>query len=519
MRRVAPIVAGVALLAVAAWLFRGGGPRWEVHLTAGFMGHRVEDTKGGPLLAMPLGESRDPWAGPDVWPLRGPLTVIDKGTGRTREMWDESLQLSHVGFSPDGGHVAGVHQDEAGRWTPHLADVRAFEARRLLLGGKPVSAEFSPGGESLFVQVMDGGAEADTLVIDPDAPGVICRLAVDPGPPQFLGDWCVRRERGEPERLLLWDYKRRRVAGRIEAGLAFDAGGGPRAVARRGGELRLLDIADPLKPRLIGTANVGEDEPLARVFTGDRMVAAWAGAKEIVLRAWDFRAGRMLWERGMPEDPPPARLHSSGGRVLVAGKPADEEGTPGLRMFDLETGAALWSAPDLSMLRDGISPDGRWIAAAGREGRRVRLLDAATGEGEGVALPGGRLHLEGRFAGGRLWLLSINWPGADEEDAWAVLPHLLLGQGLNARLTALDPGKREPALSLTGAGLMAYFPLEDGSGVITEYRGLDGTTIRRHDIVQRAAWRSPLGLLLGLVGVLLLIRGLRGEARAGEGQT
>jgi WD40 repeat protein/serine/threonine protein kinase len=349
-------------------------------------GARVWDAATGRLLLALLRHE-----GPVSWAAFSPdgRRVVTASYDQTARVWDvatgqpllpplpHEAPLSRAAFSPDGRFVLSTAADGARVWD-------AATGRLLLAPLRhegPVSrAAFSPDGRRVLTASYDGTARLWDLATG-RPPALTLQQDGDLGSAAFSPDGARVVTSGFDKTARVWDAATGRPLGpplRHEGPVSrasFSPDGGRVLTASSDGTARVWDAAtgQPLIPAL------QHEGPVLRAsFSPDGNRVLTAG-QDGIARVWDAATAQPLTP---PLQHPGLVLHadfSPDGRrvVTVAWSDASQEGS--VRVWDADTGQAL-SPPvsDRGIRHAALSPDGRTVVTAGRDG--ARLWDLATGQ-------------------------------------------------------------------------------------------------------------------------------------------
>ncbi|MEU6733913.1 WD40 repeat domain-containing protein [Streptomyces physcomitrii] len=391
-----------------------------------------------------------------LWDLSDPRRARQRGaalTGHGEPVWS-------LAFSPDGATLASGGFDGTARlW--NLTDP-GHPRRGPVLDepGAPVwSVAFSPDGSTLAAGGEDNAVRLWT-VLDPGHP-----LPLDaPMTGHRSGIWSVQFRPGDARTLvsagyqgdlLLWHRPPGQLTGFTNplTSAAYRPDGRVLAVASTDDALiRLWDVHDPLRPRLLGLLRGHRDRVTSVAFAPDGRTLASAGEDDTV-RLWDTADPARARPLG-----PPLTGHRDGiravafaprGHTLAGG---GRDGT--LRLWSLADRARPKPLGRAAAPREGhinalaFAPDGRTLATAhqrsavrlwGLRGTRdPRPLRKLTGHQEGVRAvafsPDGSLLA----SGGEDRTLRL-WKTADPEHA-AATGRPRTGHGSQINALAFSPG-------------------------------------------------------------------------------
>jgi DNA-binding SARP family transcriptional activator/WD40 repeat protein len=349
----------------------------------------------------------------------------------------DTADLHVIARHPAGGSAVALHPDEdllavgGADGTVRFVDLPSGRVRRL--AGKHddgVSAmKFSADGRTLVSGDLHGGliawdaehrvlrerleghaAAVFTLVTTPDGRTAIT-AGSDDGKVAFWDlDDSRRLVRGVP------------MASRFVAdestprGVALSPDDRTLAVTHEDGTVELLDTST-LEPRAVLEAF--DELALATDFSPDGRLLAVAGDKG-ELGLWDARTlapvRRLEGLRGSTQ----AVAFSPDGRLVAAGD--YDEDNPRLRIWDAGSGRRTAFESDFHAAQLTFSPDGRRLAAAGRE-QGVEVYDVASGRrvarppldemARSVSFsPDGRLLFVGQYNGTGMFFSTENWQPA-----------------------------------------------------------------------------------------------------------
>ncbi|MDP9861640.1 MULTISPECIES: serine/threonine-protein kinase [Streptosporangium] len=381
----------------------GGSTSFWNPRTGRLIARSVDTTVDGNVVLSPDGRLAavlGPY-GLEVMRVAGGLSVLRRGPAVPDS---ENLR-----FTADGRTVR--YADPAGRVVS--MDVATFAGGRPVDGGLLLGAAFSPGGDLVAVQRRVEGERAVELW-DVAGRRRLRRVEV-PGPEQegyqknalaFSPDGrTLAIGPGDVPAVTLWDLTTmRRVRElRWEAGgtytLAFTPDGRRLAVAgTEGGRnaVRIWDVASGRPGRPLGV----DAQVVAFGPGGDRL--AYGGTRNGLLSLADGAA------RDVPgmEGATAAAFAPRGGSLAVG------DGQGRVRLWDAASGTPRGPVADAHVSEVGrvvFSPDGSLLATTGDS---VRLWDAGTGQGFGLADLGVSGVLDLAFTPGGRSLRVIGWDGA-----------------------------------------------------------------------------------------------------------
>ncbi|MFO0807749.1 MAG: WD40 repeat domain-containing protein [Gemmataceae bacterium] len=322
---------------------------------------------------------------PDGLGLFDPATGEQvKHTRGTRAEDPTRMSISSVAQSADGSTLALVRNHELKLWDLDAdREVRSF--------GAMVAGPFalSPDGKRLARAVGYSIALWETatgrrLPADREIDGDVGVIGFGP-----TGEAYIRHATG----VRVWDVgpagRRRGERTRVPDGQVVALSPDGRTAVQGGywyqGRPRLTDMATGNeKVRLDTTENEGV---LHAAFhpDGRHLVAVDTGGRTLSL--WDVTTGRRVRKFEGHEDPVDAiAIAPDGKRMVTSGSPRayirtpfkGYVGDPGMRVWDIDTGAQLPSIPGRAGTL-AYSPDGTLLAAGDGNGT-ARLIDAATGK-------------------------------------------------------------------------------------------------------------------------------------------
>jgi WD40 repeat protein len=370
------------------------------------------------------------WSVPDGRPLLAPIRVGSK--------------VYAVDVSPDGRRVAAASLDKL----THVYDARTGrELLRLAQGGRVMTARYSPDGARL----LTAGFDETARLWDARTGAPVGRPMRHEGTvkdAEFSPDGRLVLTTAADDTSRVWDAATQRPLGGayqhasiVQLG-AFLGGSSRFYTQTTGGLDRVWEVARPLER---GAPLDRESTAFTAAFSGDgRLIAAASRDKKVRVRD---RRGRLLLALAHPAPVRAAALSLDGSLLLTGAHDGARlwrvtdgslrakllDGRVDLLDFAARGGRGLAASrsgelavfgPDGAVLARWktparpyfavLSPDGRWAAEGGRDGK-ARLWDAATGTlkavmahddavEDGAFYPdGGRLVTAGRDRTARIW--------------------------------------------------------------------------------------------------------------------
>jgi WD40 repeat protein len=316
----------------------------------------------------------------------GKLYVVDAGTqGILAQAQIDGV--AGLSFAPDGGALAVAAYRRV-----VVLDPTTLKERMRLEPGRARQVAFAPDGKSLWVG-CDGG---DSFGKDKDKPGTIGRWDLEtkaavqtfetaPGMLMSLAvspDGKTLASGGERVGPFLWDAATGKAfdltpnGSRIKPwvqGLAFAPDGKTLAVADTHGRVRVWDVAGR---RELHRYDEHADGILQISLSPDGKQAATAGGDGTV-RIWDVATGRAVqsWTADDTRSVFAVAYTPDGRSVLTSGW----GGT--VRLWDAATGKDTRRfRDDKGGARSALSPDGKLVAASGKDDQSITLYETATGK-------------------------------------------------------------------------------------------------------------------------------------------
>jgi WD40 repeat protein/DNA-directed RNA polymerase specialized sigma24 family protein len=316
----------------------------------------------------------------------GKVMLFDVKTQEVTNLPADGRGASGLSFAPNGKTLAVATYEDV-----RLFDLATRQQTKRIQPGKARLVVYAPDGKSLWIgldgvikrkddmkpgSVVRWDLAADKAVETREAPpGMLLAMAVSPDGKEVV----VGGEFFGPLRWAPASGKRIHMYSPFTKvqpwvhGLAFSPDGKTLASADTNDRVRVFDTATWKELHLndehtssLTDAAVSPDGTRIATTGGDGFVRIWDLATGKVLKSWLADDQRSVFTAAFTPD---------GRHLLTSGW------TGKVRLWDPTTGTELRQFGDRSdFARTALSPDGKLIAASGKDGMSIVLYDAATGQ-------------------------------------------------------------------------------------------------------------------------------------------
>jgi WD40 repeat protein len=440
------------------------------------------------------------------------LRLWDAATGKElRRFEGHRAQVRGLAFRRDGKRLFSAGMDRAViAWDVATGkELRRFEGHRHGVHGLSLSPDgkrLATGSDDGTLRVWDVESGRERRLINVLSSGVRAVAFTADGTGLVTGDaaggvrlWDART--GAEERTYVEPPSTR--SGHFVQAMAFSPDGKTLAVGRSDRSIRLHDAATGKQLRMLGRQ---VDAVWAVAFAPDGRFVASAGRRDGGIHLWDATTGQEVFRFGAAHQGGVSRLSwSADGKLLASGGGSFD---PSLHLWDAATGRHLRKMGGEDDFIDGLalSPDGRLLASAGRNGR-LRLYDTTTGAQRPAP----------RDARGTSVAFAANsrvlaWAGGDAAGLWDAVAGKPLGPIGHASpsIAIFSPDGRTLALSRND-GHVALWEVATGQCRLL----LFGHSTHTHALAFRPDGRALAGA--GAEGAIL-IRDLTGLGPDGGGR-